>query len=160
MRVDLDIIALAKKANILEDVELLSSNPWRQDKIRELHTFAQLIQQEYDAGFKEAVTDELVVCGIYTKEHDENPRKAVQDAILWNCSVALDPLVSKEASELKKSGVGLKNHHIAGLISAIAKEIETKFKTPQSTREVIRHVALDYLSDNGLMIDSAVKRYK
>jgi hypothetical protein len=38
--------------------------------------------------WKEAIIHELIVCGILNKEHYDNPRKAVRDAILWNVEVA------------------------------------------------------------------------
>jgi DNA-binding GntR family transcriptional regulator len=38
-----DIIRMALAANILEPVELLKSNQWRQDTIRELERFAALV---------------------------------------------------------------------------------------------------------------------
>jgi hypothetical protein len=38
-----DIIRMALAANILEPVELLKSNQWRQDTIRELAVFAALV---------------------------------------------------------------------------------------------------------------------
>lgn len=47
-------------------------------------------------GFKDAVLDEIVICGIYSKAHEDDPRKALSDAILWNTQVALDPNVSEE----------------------------------------------------------------
>lgn len=50
--------------------------------------------------WREAVLNELIVAHIYTKEHDTNPRKAIQDAITWNCQVALDPTVSYDARKL------------------------------------------------------------
>lgn len=50
--------------------------------------------------WREAVLNELIVAHIYTKEHDTNPRKAIQDAITWNCQVALDPAVSSDARKL------------------------------------------------------------
>lgn len=50
--------------------------------------------------WREAVLNELIVAHIYTKEHDTNPRKAIQDAITWNCQVALDPAVSSDAQKL------------------------------------------------------------
>lgn len=34
--------------------------------------------------WREAVIDELVTCCIYSKEHDTNPRKALQDLISWH----------------------------------------------------------------------------
>ena len=50
--------------------------------------------------WREAVLNELIVAHIYTKEHDTNPRKAIQDAINWNCQIALDPAVSSDARKL------------------------------------------------------------
>jgi len=50
--------------------------------------------------WREAVLNELIVAHIYTKEHDTNPRKAIQDAITWHCQVALDPAVSSDARAL------------------------------------------------------------
>ena len=52
--------------------------------------------------WREAVLNELIVAHIYTKEHDNNPRKTIHDAITWNCQVALDPAVSTEAQSLIK----------------------------------------------------------
>lgn len=61
--------------------------------------------QSTDAVWKEAVISELVCCHIYNKEHDNNPRKAIQDAISWNCQVSLDPQVSSDAQALIDRGV-------------------------------------------------------
>ena len=55
--------------------------------------------------WREAVINELVTAHIYTSEHDANPRKAVQDAITWNCQVATDPLVSSDAAGLVARGL-------------------------------------------------------
>lgn len=38
-----DIIRMAQEANILEPIDLLESNQWRQDTIRELEHFAALV---------------------------------------------------------------------------------------------------------------------
>ena len=38
-----EIIKLAREAGILEPIELLESNQWRQDTIRELERFAALV---------------------------------------------------------------------------------------------------------------------
>lgn len=40
-----EIIRMARQANILEPIEMLDSNPWRQEKIRELEVFAKLVAQ-------------------------------------------------------------------------------------------------------------------
>ena len=64
--------------------------------------FARQLERELAAAqeWREAVLNELIVAHIYTKEHDTNPRKAIQDAITWNCQVALDPAVSSDARKL------------------------------------------------------------
>ena len=51
--------------------------------------------------WKEAVINELIVAHIYGQVHDDSPRKAVHDAITWNCQVALDPAVSSDAQRLR-----------------------------------------------------------
>jgi hypothetical protein len=58
------------------------------------------IGDEKTNPWKAAVIDELVVAHILTAEHETNPRKAVKDAISWNCQVVLDPLVSSGAANL------------------------------------------------------------
>ena len=54
--------------------------------------------------WREAIINELIIAHIYSKEHDDNPRKAIQDAISWNCAVALDPAVSSDAQALVEKG--------------------------------------------------------
>lgn len=54
--------------------------------------------------WKQAVINELVTAYILTAEHETNPRKAIQDAITWNCQVALDPAVSSDARALIERG--------------------------------------------------------
>ena len=54
--------------------------------------------------WKEAVLNELIVCHIYNSSHDNDPRKAMQDAITCNCQIALDPTVSSEAQALIDRG--------------------------------------------------------
>lgn len=54
--------------------------------------------------WKEAVLNELIVCHIYNSSHDNDPRKAVHDAITCNCQIALDPTVSSEAQALIDRG--------------------------------------------------------
>ena len=55
--------------------------------------------------WKQAVINELVTAHILTIEHETNPRKAIQDAITWNCQVALDPAVSSDARALVERGL-------------------------------------------------------
>ena len=51
--------------------------------------------------FKDYVLDQLVVCGIYSKAHDYDAVKAVNDLISWHVQVALDPRVSSGAAKLQ-----------------------------------------------------------
>ena len=51
--------------------------------------------------FKDYVLDQLVVCGIYSKTHDCDAIKAVNDLINWHINVALDPKVSDLAVKLQ-----------------------------------------------------------
>ena len=51
--------------------------------------------------WRERLIDEAVVCGIYSSEHEVNPKKCLQDVITWNCQVAIDPLVSSDAIKLQ-----------------------------------------------------------
>ena len=53
-----------------------------------------------DQAWQDAVIDDLVICGIYCKEHDSDPRRAISDLVHWHVSVALDPAVSSEARAL------------------------------------------------------------
>lgn len=76
-------------------VECMARNPAVFERISELERELATAKE-----WREAVLNELIVAHIYTKEHDTNPRKAVQDAIIWNCQVALDPLVSPDARAL------------------------------------------------------------
>ena len=56
---------------------------------------------------------------------------------------------------------GLKNHQIAGLVSAITTYMHKQWpQLPESLREHIKHPVHDYLRDNNLMLDSSVKGYE
>ena len=65
----------------------------------------ELQQAQPRNEWKEAVINELIVAHVYQKEHETNPRKAIQDAITWNCQVALDPAVSSDARALVERGL-------------------------------------------------------
>ena len=47
--------------------------------------------------WKEAVLDALVINFILTEEHKTNPRKALQDLINWEVTLALDPQISNRS---------------------------------------------------------------
>lgn len=50
--------------------------------------------------WKHIIIEKLVVCGILRKEHETNPRLAVEDLLAWEVCVALDPVVSDDARKL------------------------------------------------------------
>ena len=45
---------------------------------------------------------------------------------------------------------GLKEHEVSALVSRLAKKLRECFKTPESTRDVVGSVVVDYLEENGL----------
>ena len=51
-------------------------------------------------SWKDVVIEELITCGIYTNEHESDPKRAVKDLIACEIAMALDPLVSLEARKL------------------------------------------------------------
>ena len=42
-----EVIAMALESKILEPIELLEGNQWRQDTLRELEAFAKLVRNDY-----------------------------------------------------------------------------------------------------------------
>lgn len=50
------------------------------------------------------LVNEAIVCWVYRKEHEDDPRLCLQEVIQWNTQVALDPAVSKEARDLIERG--------------------------------------------------------
>ena len=62
----------------------------------------QAIEDERQNPWKGILIDSLVVCHILTAEHENNPKKALNDLIAWENQTALDPLVSNSAVELVK----------------------------------------------------------
>ena len=105
--------------------------PW--DYTGELFTEGQMREQatrlraEWEREqltWKEAVLNELIVCHIYNSSHDNDPRKAMQDAITCNCQIALDPTVSSEAQALIDRGAVESRAEIeAKALEEAAKEI-------------------------------------
>lgn len=74
-------------------------------------------------AWKDAVEDELVICGILNESH-KDPRKAVKDIIHWNSEVALDPAVSEDARALLKQAY----EHCALLLDDMAKQAELDYE--------------------------------
>lgn len=50
--------------------------------------------------WRRVVTDALVVSHIYRKEHDSDPRLALNELLCWERVIALDPKVSEDAAKL------------------------------------------------------------
>lgn len=57
------------------------------------------LQQDRDQ-WRDAIIDACMVDGIFTKEHEVNPRKAVNDLLAWSEQMVLDPAVSQPARDL------------------------------------------------------------
>lgn len=65
----------------------------------------QAMEDEKQNPWKREVLDGLIVAHIFTKEHESNPVKALNDLICWSNDVALDPKVSSRAAELIRQGM-------------------------------------------------------
>jgi hypothetical protein len=50
--------------------------------------------------WKQEVIERLVLNFILTKEHENNPRKALDDLLVWEQKCALDPAISEEVNKL------------------------------------------------------------
>ena len=59
-----------------------------------------LAELERVEKWKEAVIDACAVSWVLKKEHENNPKLAVNDLCVWCHSVALDPVVSSDAKAL------------------------------------------------------------
>lgn len=55
---------------------------------------------------------------------------------------------------------GLKNHHIAQLVSAVANELHARWALPEMLRQVVSGVVCTFLRQSNLMLDSSTKQYK
>jgi hypothetical protein len=51
--------------------------------------------------FRDRVIDACVCAHIYVKEHDTDPKRALNDLMLWHQMVALDPAVCKDMADLR-----------------------------------------------------------
>ena len=61
---------------------------------------AEAIADEKQNPWKQAIINELVVSHILNAAHETDPRKALAALVDYECEVALDPAVSKEAQAL------------------------------------------------------------
>lgn len=71
-------------------------------------------------AFKDAVIDALVCACIYETAHETDPRKALNDLLVWDGNVALDPTVSTDARELIERNTAPLNATIASQAAQIA----------------------------------------
>ena len=61
-----DIIRMAREAGILEPIDLLESNQWQQDTIRELERFAALVAAaEHWEKFRDYYTEAIALSEEY-----------------------------------------------------------------------------------------------
>lgn len=60
-------------------------------------------QLERALPFKNILIDELILAGIYRKEHETDAARALHDLIAWQTTLALDPAVSHDAEQLQNT---------------------------------------------------------
>lgn len=104
-----DIIRMAQEAGDEWDHTLPEDKAF-------LERFAAIVAAASDEKWKQAVINELVCCYIYNESHDQDPRKAVHDAISWNVEVALDPRVSSQAQALIDLGASIEREACARFV--------------------------------------------
>jgi hypothetical protein len=83
-----EIIEMAIKTNILEQIELLDSNQWRQDKIRELEAFAKLVAAKERERYMQLFLDpenQPTQFGTATQEYREQEIKDEREACAKAC---------------------------------------------------------------------------
>lgn len=105
--------------------------------------------------WREAVLDELIVSHIYRAEHDNNPKLAIQDAITWNCKVALDPEVSSDAQALVARGASQSE---GGLREALGEMVPRWRDAGAGYKEAGILYAYQLLNDAADEIETAMKR--
>lgn len=66
------------------------------DACQQAHDMAMAKADEW----KDAVIDACVVDWVLCKEHETDPRRAINDLLAWVHKCALDPAISKEARDL------------------------------------------------------------
>lgn len=64
----------------------------------------EAMPQSSDGPWKRAVIDALICSHIYRAEHENDPRKALNDLMIYETQLALDPQVSEDAQALVDRG--------------------------------------------------------
>lgn len=103
---DIDVKFLQAKIAMLEDV----CKQKHEQAIEYMRQIAELkanlnratfVLNHFDGNpWKAELINELECSGIYKSAHENDPKKALTDAINWNVDVALDPAVSSDAKKL------------------------------------------------------------
>ncbi len=112
-----DIIRMAREAGAIH----IHQNPKEFAVVgnQTIERFAALVAAASEEQWKHAVINELVCCHIYNAAHDNDPRKALHDAISWNVQVALDPQVSSDAQALIDRGAAAEREAILLMLKGI-----------------------------------------
>lgn len=76
--------------------------------------FVQCIELVTRLAWKDAVIDAAVVDWVYTAEHEVDPRKCINDLLVYQQKIALDPAISQAAMELLKEGFFAGYHWMRG----------------------------------------------
>lgn len=111
-----DVIRMALEAGFCHDI----NNGIYLCAPMHIERFAALVASASEEKWKQAVISELVCCHIYNPAHDNDPRKALHDAISWNVQVALDPQVSSDAQALIDRGAAAEREACAEIAFGMA----------------------------------------
>lgn len=75
-----------------------------QDKLADAFArHRELSERKYKA-WHDAVIDELIITHLLSLENEADPKKALNDLMVWHQQIALDPAVSKDARKLLAEG--------------------------------------------------------
>ena len=84
--------------------------------------------------FRDALHDAWVCCDGGAEWHEDDPRKTLNSIICWHCDVALDPLVSEKAAQIRKNAL----EEAAGIFVRFA-ETNRQFSQNSCLTEHFRH---------------------
>lgn len=88
--------------------------------------------------WQDAIIDACVVDWILTKEHETDPRKAVNDLLAWQQQLALDPAISEPAAKLHTqiAEQTVEIERLRALVDAVGEKVcETALRLEKRVRE-------------------------
>lgn len=90
--------------NLHSKSDIAAELAWRDQQIEALRAALAEADAPTPNPWKEVVIEGLVISHIYRNEHENEPRKALNDLICYHNDIALDPCVSSEAQALIDRG--------------------------------------------------------